>query len=164
MRKKRKHSKSAKRRPRLAKPERRQLPLERPDPYRASGNSPPETDLSETSGCSTPRRRGHQDWRTPKKVFDDLNALFHFTVDAAADKNNHLLPRYWTEKNDALRQDWSNETVFCNPPFKNMARFLAKAATAKTAVVIMQDSVPHNNYFRPHLPSYLIYPAGKIHF
>jgi hypothetical protein len=31
-------------------------------------------------------------WRTPRYLFDLLNGIFAFSVDAAADQDNHLLP------------------------------------------------------------------------
>lgn len=59
------------------------------------------------------------DWETPQDLFDRLNDEFHFTLDAAASDHNHKLPRYYTEKEDGLAQDWKGERVFCNPPYGN---------------------------------------------
>ena len=56
-------------------------------------------------------------WETPKNLFDTLNEEFHFTLDAAASDANHKCPRYFTEEQDGLLQDWGGETVFCNPPY-----------------------------------------------
>lgn len=46
------------------------------------------------------------EWATPQKLFDDLNAEFHFTVDVAADDTNHKCPKYYTKKDDGLKQSW----------------------------------------------------------
>lgn len=56
-------------------------------------------------------------WETPQSLFDELNAEFHFTLDAAASDTNHKCDRYFTEQDDGLRQSWAGETVFCNPPY-----------------------------------------------
>ena len=56
-------------------------------------------------------------WETPQKLFDELDAEFHFTIDAAASDENHKCARYFTKNDDGLRQNWGGETVFCNPPY-----------------------------------------------
>jgi len=57
-------------------------------------------------------------WETPAEIFEPLHKRFRFTVDAAAEPHNAKLPRYWTKADDdALKQDWSGETVFLNPPY-----------------------------------------------
>ena len=56
-------------------------------------------------------------WETPQRLFDELDAEFHFTLDAAASDKNHKCARYFTQNDDGLRQNWGGETVFCNPPY-----------------------------------------------
>ena len=53
-------------------------------------------------------------WTTPQDFFDKLDAEFHFTLDAAATKENAKCPDYFTEEQNGLLQRWSG-TVFCNP-------------------------------------------------
>ena len=57
------------------------------------------------------------EWATPQDFFDKLNEEFHFTLDPCADVLNHKCEKYYTKDQDGLRQDWSGETVFCNPPY-----------------------------------------------
>lgn len=57
------------------------------------------------------------EWETPQDFFDELNREFHFSLDPCADAQNHKCARYYTKEDDGLRQDWSGETVFCNPPY-----------------------------------------------
>lgn len=47
------------------------------------------------------------DWETPQSFFDQLNSKYHFSIDLAASDSNHKCARYFTEKDDALQQDWS---------------------------------------------------------
>ena len=56
-------------------------------------------------------------WETPQDFFDQLDKEFHFTLDPCADGSNHKCERYFTKEQDGLKQDWSGEIVFCNPPY-----------------------------------------------
>lgn len=58
-----------------------------------------------------------QDWATHWDFFKPLNEEFKFTVDGAADAENKKLKRFFSAKEDGLKQDWSNEVVWCNPPY-----------------------------------------------
>lgn len=57
------------------------------------------------------------DWETPNELYDALNKEFGFTLDPCANDINHKCNKYYTEFQDGLRQDWSHERVFCNPPY-----------------------------------------------
>lgn len=56
-------------------------------------------------------------WETPQEFFDQLDKEFHFTLDPCADGLNHKCEKYYTKEQDGLKQDWSGEIVFCNPPY-----------------------------------------------
>jgi len=58
-------------------------------------------------------------WATPQDFYDKLNEEFHFTLDPCADEYDHKCEKYFTAKQDGLKQDWSGNTVFCNPPYGN---------------------------------------------
>lgn len=57
------------------------------------------------------------DWETPKEFFEELNKEFNFTLDPCATKDNAKCRKYYTVKENGLIQDWSNESVFVNPPY-----------------------------------------------
>lgn len=57
------------------------------------------------------------DWATPQQLFDNLNYVFNFTLDACASDDNHKCPKYFTAETDGLSQDWGGNKVFCNPPY-----------------------------------------------
>lgn len=57
-----------------------------------------------------------QDWGTPQDFFDDVDAEFHFTLDAAADHENTKCVMWFTEEQDALKQRWFGR-VWVNPPY-----------------------------------------------
>ena len=54
---------------------------------------------------------------TPQYFFDQLNNEFGFTLDPCATDENHKCDKYYTIKEDGLRQSRDNEIVFCNPPY-----------------------------------------------
>jgi len=57
------------------------------------------------------------EWSTPQDLYDKLNEEFRFTVDVAASDDNHKTAFYYTEDENGLVQDWSEESVWCNPPY-----------------------------------------------
>lgn len=67
------------------------------------------------------------DRRVTREFFDSLHATHAFTVDAAASADNAMLPRYWTQEDDALMKSWSGERVWCNPPYSNINPWVEKA-------------------------------------
>ena len=63
--------------------------------------------------------------RTPQEIWHKLLQEYNFTVDACASDKNHLLPKYWTEKNTALDKNWDNEIVYCHPMYDiNIPKFI----------------------------------------
>lgn len=72
------------------------------------------------------------DWRTPAKLFCLLHREFGFTVDAAANAQNHLLPRWYGPGSpiaeDALSFVWRDEIAFLNPPYgRQIGDFIERA-------------------------------------
>jgi len=69
---------------------------------------------------------------TPRWLFEALDREFHFVLDAAASDDNHLCTTYFTERDNALQQDWwPYRRVWCNPPYdtigkRNLIRWVAK--------------------------------------
>lgn len=79
------------------------------------------------------------EWTTPQELFDYLNDIYGFTLDPCSDGNNAKCSKYFTEKDDGLSQDWSNEIVFMNPPYGRAIKDWIKKAyeeSQKGATVI----------------------------
>jgi hypothetical protein len=76
---------------------------------------------------------------TPRSLFDALHVEFRFTLDGAADPDNALLPQFASVAEP--RATWKGETVFCNPPWSNIAPFVELAATADIAVLLVPARV-----------------------
>jgi len=107
-----------------------------------------------------------QEWRTPKYLFDVLNNEFSFTIDAAANDDNHLLPRYWTKEQDALSQNWSGERIFCNPPYSKLGAWVEKAYRSDHEIAVLLLPVRTDTdwwvKYRKHASAH--YFRGRVNF
>ncbi|HAB24645.1 MAG TPA: phage N-6-adenine-methyltransferase [Pantoea sp.] len=87
--------------------------------------------MSDYGGSSTPVDIRDL-WQTPPEIFAALNRDFRFVADVAASAQNHLLPTYFTEQNDALAQEWAGRLpigfAWCNPPYSDITPWVQKAA------------------------------------
>ena len=58
------------------------------------------------------------DYGTPQKLFDELNAEFNFDVDVCASADNAKCRRYFSVEENGLLQDWSKfKACYMNPPY-----------------------------------------------
>ena len=86
-----------------------------------------------------PHPADREDWRTPRWVLDWALPRWRLEIDAAASPTNAVLPRYWTREIDALRQDWSGQRIWCNPPYNRAAleEFVGRGWDADVAVYLV---------------------------
>ena len=90
--------------------------------------------------------------RTPVDIWKQLQAEFPFTIDVCASDENHLLPRYWTEKEDGLKQDWTGEIVYCHPLFDSkIGKWVEKAFNSKCLTVMLLPAATHTRYFHRYI-------------
>jgi phage N-6-adenine-methyltransferase len=74
------------------------------------------------------------DWATPQNLFDELDAIHHFTLDVAASSTNHKTPHWFgLDHEDPLLRDglalsWENNRVWCNPPYGRQIKDWVKKA------------------------------------
>jgi hypothetical protein len=108
--------------------------------------------IPEPPTCSGTRSRGmtarpyvtwyggerKQEWRTPRTLFDGLDAEYRFTLDGAGDQENGLLPRVSTL---TAPISWAGERVFCNPPWSDIPPFVELGAVAEFAVLLVPARV-----------------------
>lgn len=81
----------------------------------------------------------NNEWETPPKLFAKLNKEFHFTLDPCCSVRTAKCKKFFTIKENGLRQDWAGEVVFMNPPYGGQTeRWLLKALreSRKGAVVV----------------------------
>jgi site-specific DNA-methyltransferase (adenine-specific) len=70
------------------------------------------------------------EWPTPQWLFDLLDMEFGFTLDPCCTKESAKCSRYYTMKENGLLQDWSDDSVFMNPPYSEIATWIGKAYDA----------------------------------
>ena len=109
------------------------------------------------------------EWETPMDLFNELNAEFGFTLDPCCTKNNHLCNNYYTKEDDGLSYDWTDEYVFCNPPYgREIGKWVEKCATEKALSVMLIPARTDTKYFhkwiynKPNVE--IIFLKGRIKF
>ena len=101
-----------------------------------------------------------EDWETPHELFDKLNREFNFTVDVASSEENNKCNRYYTEKENGLKQNWDNEIVWCNPPYgRKIGDWVKKASESNTTVVMLLPARTDTKWFHKY-----IYNKAEIRF
>lgn len=89
---------------------------------------------------------------TDDKLFRELDAEFHFSIDLAASVTNTKCQRFYDREADGLIQDWDEEVGWCNPPYSQIAAWVAKASTCRGTVVML---LPANRTEQPWWHSYI---------
>ena len=96
------------------------------------------------------------EWATPPELFSELDAEFDFSLDPCATDDNHKCPKYYTQKDDGLRQNWGGERVFCNPPYgRAIGEWVRKcseeAKKPGTLVVLLIPARTDTAYFHDYI-------------
>lgn len=103
------------------------------------------------------------DWETPQALFEELDAEYHFTLDPCASHANAKCLNYYTIEDDGLKQDWSDEVVFCNPPYgRNIGEWVKKChdeSTKAKTIVMLIPARTDTSYFHDY-----IYGIAEIQF
>ena len=83
-------------------------------------------------------------WQTPQEYFQFWNTIYKFEIDVAASDYNHLCPKYFTESDNALVQEWGL-TNWCNPPYSDIGPWVDKAIEeayrGNTTVMLVPSNV-----------------------
>lgn len=96
-----------------------------------------------------------QDWTTPRKLFDEIDREFGFTLDAAASRDNALCDQFLSEDDDAMFCDWGNHVVWLNPPYGSTGAYTLKRWVEKSldasrrgaTVVMLIPARTNTNWF-----------------
>ena len=68
-----------------------------------------------------------QDWGTPTNLFEGLDAEFGFDVDVCATADNAKCRKFFSPREDGLKQSWAPLSCFCNPPYgREIGNWMAK--------------------------------------
>lgn len=104
-------------------------------------------------------------WATPQDFFDRLDDEFHFTLDPCATPENAKCDKYFTVKEDGLKQDWQWHNVFCNPPYGRAIKDWVKkcyeeSQKPNTTVVMLIPARTDTTYFH----DYIYHKAKEVRF
>ncbi len=113
------------------------------------------------------------DWETPQWLFDRLNWIFNFQLDACASEKNHKCDEYFTIEDDGLQKSWGGQRTWCNPPYgRQISKWVAKAAeTVKdnNSLVVMllparTETAWYHDYISNNPQAHTIFLRGRIKF
>ena len=96
------------------------------------------------------------EWETPQEFFDKLNEEFNFTLDPCATPKNAKCKKFYTIKEDGLKQNWQGETVFCNPPYGRaikdwVRKCYEESKKPNTIVVMLIPARTDTTYFHDYI-------------
>lgn len=114
------------------------------------------------------------EWQTPRGLFDRLDGVAHFAVDAAANESNHLVEN-WYGPGSPLGEDalsimkWLSP-AFCNPPYgegmeKWLDKFIEQASLGVTTVAVLPARISTRWWYEKVVPfSDIIFLVGRVPF
>ena len=114
--------------------------------------------------------RNSDEWETPQDLFDELDKEFHFNLDPCATDANHKCPVYITKETDGLSVEWGGYSVWCNPPYSEIGKWVRKCYyeghKPNTTVVMLIPSRTDTKYFQNYVlhRSELRFINGRLKF
>ena len=113
--------------------------------------------------CKVMFSRNSDEWATPQSFFDGIDKEFHFTLDPCSTDENHKCEKYYTMADNGLEKSWGGYRVFCNPPYSEIDKWVAKAfyetRNDNTLVALLIPSRTDTRYFHNY-----IYNRAEIRF
>lgn len=96
------------------------------------------------------------EWATPQKLFDELNAEFNFSIDLAATRGNNKCEKFITEVEDSLSVGWHvlNGWLWLNPPYSNIKDWVKKCYEENlrgAKIVLLIPSRTGTRYFHDYI-------------
>ena len=117
---------------------------------------------------------GTEHWSTPDSLFDNINDIFDFTVDACADTTNYKVKNYYNKKQDGLSMSWKNNSVWVNPPYgRDMGNWIRKASdecldvSSNTTVVMLLPARTDTKWMHDYVfenASAIVFLKGRLKF
>ena len=109
------------------------------------------------------------EWGTPNDLFIKLDKQYNFTLDVAASNTNYKCKKYYTKEDNGLFKDWSNEVVWCNPPYSEIDLWVQKCyeEADRTKLIIMLIPVrTDTRYFHKYIygKAELVFIKGRLKY
>lgn len=118
--------------------------------------------------------KGNDNFCTPQNLYNQLDRIFNFELDAACTKENCKAPKGFFHDfgMDALKEDWGGYRVFCNPPFSQKAQFIEKAyhevinGDCPIVVMVLPSNCQDSQVFQKYIKKNFFYEtlSGRIAF
>lgn len=95
-------------------------------------------------------------WCTPQDFFNKLDAEFNFTLDPCATEKSAKCKKFFTAKEDGLKQDWVGNCVFVNPPYgreinKWVKKCFEESKKENTIIVMLIPARTDTKYFHDYI-------------
>ena len=110
------------------------------------------------------------DWETPKELFDRIDAIWRFDLDAASSDANALCADHFTPETDGLSRSWAGRRVWVNPPYgRDIGKWVAKAhqeAMAGAIVVMLLPARTDTRWWHDHVAhaDEIVFLKGRLKF
>lgn len=110
------------------------------------------------------------EWATPQDFYDRLNKFCNFTLDPCSDGINNKCDKYFTINDDGLKQDWSNEIVFVNPPYGREIKLWVKKCYDESLkgfkIVLLIPARTDTSYQHDYVykSDYICFLRGRLKF
>lgn len=113
----------------------------------------------------------NQTWATPTPIFRLLDDEFRFTLDPCCERETaKVSAKFYTKEDDGLSKDWSEDTVFMNPPYgrelpiwiRKAHRESTKGATVVCLIPARFDPKYWHDYCLPY--GVIAVTEGRIRF
>jgi len=101
-------------------------------------------------------------WQTPNYLFNELDKEFNFTLDPCCQTDSAKCEKYYTPKENGLKQSWENEVVFVNPPYgRELKKWVKKCykESKHATIVMLIPARTDTSYFHDY-----IYHTADIRF
>lgn len=109
------------------------------------------------------------DWTTPTDLFNKLDEIYHFDLDAAASEENALCNFFYTKETNGLAHSWAGQRVWCNPPYgKGIREWTRKASAeaegAKLIVMLVPARTDTIWWHEAVATARVVYLKGRLKF
>ncbi len=108
------------------------------------------------------------DYETPEHFFNQLNSIFKFKIDLAADHENRKVEKYLSIKDNSLEDPWLFKGWgWLNPPYgRDLKKWFAKASVSKSKIIILSPARTDTSYFHDYIVSAdcLLFIRGRLVF
>lgn len=95
------------------------------------------------------------EWTTPEWIFKQLDDEFGFNLDPCCTHDSALCERHYTKEEDGLKKSWGGATVFVNPPYSQISKWVEKSYTESlkpgTLVCMLIPARTDTKYFHDYI-------------